>query len=163
MPGAVVIGSAPEIPRRTQYLIYAVERNGPGSAGGFSKGKLGDGGAEDRQPFSECPRETVQVPFHDPTPQVHRDGMAPLAVHSADDEVGPYFGMAGKSNRELVRGRKSTPFDAIERADEMTDRLGQARVRRFRQREPSSGVDLPVVDPREASDGASVQRAGAQS
>jgi hypothetical protein len=76
--------------------------------------------------------------------------MPSLAVDAPNREVSPNVPRPGEPYRKRARSRNAPPGAAAQRAQKVSDRLGQPLVGRFGERQPSPGIDFPVVDTRES-------------
>jgi hypothetical protein len=93
-------------------------------------------------------------------PQVDGDRVLPLPVPVEDDRVGPPAVVGRQAYGERAGLGEEPPRGALERLEEVTDRLGAPGVARLRKRKPALRVDLPVVDPSEAERAELVQELG---
>jgi dipeptidyl aminopeptidase/acylaminoacyl peptidase len=89
----------------------------------------------------------------DRAPKVDRNGVAPLAVEASHDEIeaevlrtrepgGERMGLPDRRPRRVGKGAKK-----------VSDRFRELRVGRFRERQPTAGPCLPVVDPAKTDTG----------
>ena len=84
--------------------------------------------------------------------------MGTFSVHPSDDEIRPERRLPGKPDGERPGVGEVLPAVVAQRPQKVADRLDQTPVRRLRKGEPTTGLDLPVIDPCKTLGGEGVER-----